>query len=270
MRRDPPRVSGQAPGEMLKEYSADLHIHTCLSPCASLDLSPLKIIERARTKRLDIIAITDHNTAKNVQVVMRLGEAGGLKVIPGMEVQTREEIHLLALFPDGGSVALWDEEVYRHLPDVKNNPDVFGDQPIVDPEGNILQFEERLLINSLDLSLEEVKRRVEGHGGLIIPSHFDKGSYSLISQLGLIPPHLELEGLEMSRRMEGRQLGTFHDPSPSIPRIISSDAHSLEDIGTAYTGFLMTEPTLEELRLALRGQGGRRITRRVDGGAAIL
>ena len=270
MLKDHPRVSGRTPGEMLKEYRADLHIHTCLSPCASLDLSPLKIVERARMERLDMIAITDHNTAKNVRAVMQLGKEGGLKVIPGMEVQTREEIHLLALFPDGGSVALWDGEVYRHLPDVKNDPEVFGDQPVVDSEGNILRFEERLLINSLDLSLEEVKRRVEEGGGLIIPSHFDKGSYSLISQLGLIPPDLELEALEMSRGMEVRQSGTFADPSLSIPRIISSDAHSLEDIGSAYTGFLMAEPTLEELRLALRGQGGRRITRRMDRGVAVI
>ncbi len=217
-----------------------------------------------------MIAITDHNTAKNVRAVMHLGEGGGLKVIPGMEVQTREEIHLLALFPDGGSIGLWDEEVYRHLPDVKNDPEIFGDQPIVDPGGNILRFEERLLINSLDLSLEEVKSRVEGRGGLIIPSHFDKGSYSLISQLGLIPPDLELEALEMSRRTEVRQSGTFADPSLSIPRIVSSDAHSLEDIGSAYTIFLMAEPTLEELRLALRGQGGRRITRRMDRGVTVL
>ncbi len=270
MLKDHPRVSGRAPGEMLKEYRADLHIHTCLSPCASLDLSPRKIVERARTERLDMIAITDHNTAKNVRAVMQLAEEGGLKVIPGMEVQTREEIHLLALFPDGGSIALWDEEVYRHLPDVKNDPEVFGDQPIVDLEGNILRFEERLLINSLDLSLEEVKSRVEGGGGLIIPSHFDKGSYSLISQLGLIPSGLELEALEMSRRTEVRQSGTFADPSLSIPRIVSSDAHSLEDIGSAYTVFLMAQPTLEELRLALRGQEGRRIVQRRDRGLAIL
>ena len=254
---------------MLKEYRVDLHIHTCLSPCASLDLSPQKIVERARAELLDLIAITDHNTAKNVQAVMQLGEQNGLKVIQGMEVQTREEIHLLALFPDGGSVARWDDEAYRHLPDVKNAPAAFGYQPIVDPEGNILQFEEKLLINSLDLSLEEVKARVEEGGGLVIPSHFDKGAFSLISQLGLIPPSLKLEALEMSRRTEFQPPGIFVDPSLTIPRVVSSDAHFLEDIGSAYTVLLMAEPTLEELRLALRGEGGRRIVQRVDCGVAV-
>jgi PHP family Zn ribbon phosphoesterase len=255
---------------MLREYRADLHIHTCLSPCASLDLSPQRIVERAKAERLDIIAITDHNTAKNVQAVMELGEREGLKVIPGMEVQTREEIHLLALFPEGGSITFWDEEVYRHLPDVKNDPEVFGDQPVVDFEGNILHFEERLLINSLDLSLEDVKHRVEEKGGLIVPSHFDKGSFSLISQLGLIPPGLNLEALEISRRTEFHGPGMGVDPSLSIPRIVSSDAHLLEDIGSAYTVLLLAEPTLAELRVALRGEGGRRIVRRMDRGMAIF
>jgi len=244
-----------------------LHIHTCLSPCASLDLSPREVVERAKAEGLDIIAVTDHNTAKNVRVVMGLAERRGLKVIPGMEVQTREEIHLLALFPDWPSTAAWDEEVRRHLPDVRNDPEVFGDQPIVDEEGNILEFEERLLLNSIDLPLEEVKRRVEGHGGMTIPSHFDKGSFSLISQLGLIPEDMELEVLEVSRKTPFPSMGNV---SPRIPRIVSSDAHRLEDIGDARTIFLLAEATLGELRLAFRGQEGRKIVRRVDGGVTLL
>lgn len=251
---------------MLREYSADLHIHSCLSPCASLDLSPRGIVERAKDVSLDIIAVTDHNTAKNVRVIMGLAERRGLKVIPGMEVQTREEIHLLALFPDWPSTAAWDEEVHRHLPDVRNDPGVFGDQPIVDDEGNILEFEERLLLNSIDLSLEEIKRRVEGHGGMTIPSHFDKGSFSLISQLGLIPDDMELEALEVSRKTH---FSNMDNVSPHIPRIISSDAHRLEDIGNARTIFLLAEATLEELRLAFRGQEGRKIVKRVDGGVIV-
>lgn len=255
---------------MLKEYFADLHIHTCLSPCADLDLSPREIVERAKKERLKIIAITDHNTAQNVRVVMGLGEQRGLKVIPGMEVQTREEIHLLTLFPDWPSTAAWEEEIYRHLPDMRNDPGIFGDQPVVDEEGNILKFEERMLLNSIDLSLEEVKHRVEQHGGLIIPSHFDKGSFSLISQLGLIPQDLKLEALEMSRKSPLRKPAGMAEASSSLPRIISSDAHRLEDIGSAYTVFLLAEASLEELRMAFRGQAGRRIVKRVDGGVIYL
>jgi len=255
---------------LLREYSADLHIHTCLSPCASLDLSPRKIVERAKSESLDIIAITDHNTAKNAQVVMRLGEKVGVKVIPGMEVQTREEIHLLALFPDWPSTAVWEEEVRRHLPDVRNDPEVFGDQPIVDEEGNIIGFEERLLLNSLDLSLEDVKQRIESYGGMMVPAHFDKGSFSLISQLGFIPRDMELEVLEMSRRSEFREQGRILDASLRIARIVSSDAHHLEEIGSARTILLLAEASLKELRLAFRGQEGRQIVKRMDSGLTLL
>ena len=255
---------------MLREFRADLHIHTCLSPCASLDLSPLKIVEQAEAARLDIIAITDHNTAKNVRAVMRLGENRGLKIIPGMEVQTREEIHLLTLFPDWPSAAAWDAEVYEHLPDVGNDPEFFGDQPIVDEEGNILGFEGRLLLNSIDLSLEEVKRRVERGGGVMIPSHFDKKSFSLISQLGLIPEEMELLALEMSRLSEFSERGGGFNVSSRIPKIVSSDAHRLQDIGSAHTLFLLAGASLGELSLAFRGQEGRRIVRRIDRGVILL
>jgi len=255
---------------MLREYCADLHVHTCLSPCADLDLSPREIVARAKQEDLDIIAITDHNSAQNVPAVMHLGTQAGLKVIPGMEVQTREEIHLLTFFPDWPSAASWEREVYRHLPEVLNDPAIFGDQPVVDEEGNIIRFEQRLLLNSTDLSLEEVKRRVEEYGGVTIPSHFDKGSFSLISQLGLIPEDLELEALEMSRRSEFLEQMIRTNASLTIPRIISSDAHRLAEVGSARTIFLLAEASLEEVRLAFRSQGGRRIVKRVDRGVILL
>lgn len=253
---------------MLREFRADLHIHTCLSPCAELDLSPRAIVEEAGKKHLQIIAITDHNSAQNVAPVMHWGEQLGLKVIPGMEVQTREEVHLLTLFPDLAKASLWDEKAYQHLPQVANNPQIFGDQPVVDEEGNILKFEERLLLNSLDLSLEEVKKQVEELGGLVIPAHFDKDSYSLLSQLGLIPPELELEALEMSRRNEFAQPKSWENLS--LPRLISSDAHRLMEIGSAFTVFLLGEPSLLELRLALQGRKGRKIVKKVDRGVFIF
>lgn len=254
---------------MLTPYGADLHIHSCLSPCASLDLSPREIVLKAKAEGLHIIAITDHNTSGNAKVIMDLGKDQGLEVIPGMEVQTREEIHLLALFPEWPAAALWQEEARAHLPDLRNDPDIFGDQPVVDGEGNIVRFEERLLLNSLDLSVEEVKRRVEAHGGMIIPSHFDKGSFSLISQLGVIPEEMELEALEICRRPHLGKAGGLI-VAPWIPRIISSDAHKLEEIGSARTVFLLDRPSLGEIRLALRAEGGRRVLQRLDGGTALL
>ncbi len=248
---------------MLREYIADLHIHSCLSPCASLDLSPRAIVERSRKEHLDIIAVTDHNTAKNVDVIIRLGEANGVQVIPGIEVQSREEIHLLTFFGTWPEAAAWARDVYAHLPDVRNNPEYFGDQPVLDAEGNILEFEERLLLNSVDLSLNEITERVAGLGGIVIPSHYDKDSFSLVSQLGLIPDEIRVAALETSRRSRhgGADFG-----NAVLPRIVSSDAHSLDEIGGAYTVFLLEEASFAEICLALRGQGGRRIVRTVDRG----
>jgi hypothetical protein len=245
----------------LREFHADLHIHTCLSPCASLDLSPRNIVEQAKFQGLDIIAITDHNTAKNVQVVMRLGEKGGIKVIPGLEVQSREEVHLLTLFPDWPSTAAWAEEVSRSLPEMKNDPLLLGDQPIVDEDGNILELEERLLLNSLSLSAEEIIHRVRIKGGLVIPSHFDRGSFSLISQLGFIPPAMPLEALEVSRSRKSSPESVWRDGSRTIPLIASSDAHSQEEIGGGRTIFLLAEASVDELRLAFGNLQGRRIVK---------
>jgi PHP family Zn ribbon phosphoesterase len=243
----------------LREFHADLHIHTCLSPCASLDLSPRNIIERAKFQGLNIIAITDHNTAKNVQVVMRLGQKEGIKVIPGLEVQSREEVHLLTLFPDWPSTAVWADEVSQSLPDMKNDPLVLGDQPIVDEDGNILSFEERLLLNSLNLSADEITHRVRGKGGLTIPSHFDRSSFSLISQLGFIPPEMPLEALEVGRLRDLSPEIFWRDGARTIPLVASSDAHSQEEIGRVRTIFLLAEASMDELRLAFGNQHGRRI-----------
>ncbi len=248
----------------LREFHADLHIHTCLSPCASLDLSPRNIVERAKFQGLDVIAITDHNTAKNVQVVMRLGEKGGLKVIPGMEVQSREEVHLLTLFPDWPAAAVWAEEVARSLPEMENDPLVFGDQPIVDEDGNILDFEPRLLLNSLGLSAEEIIRLVAAKGGLTIPSHFDRGSFSLISQLGFIPPNMPVEALEASRSRTPYPEGVWREGSRTLPLIACSDAHRPEEIGSGRTIFLLAEPALDELRLAFGNREGRRVVKRLQ------
>ncbi len=172
----------------------------------------------------------------------------------------------MTLFPDWASVSAWEEEIRRNLPATANDPAVFGDQPIVDEEGNILRFEDRLLLNSIRLSLNEVRRRVDEHGGLTIPAHYDKGSFSLISQLGFIPPDGQWEALEISRAHESAKPRDRSNAPSSIPCIVSSDAHELEDIGRGQTVFLLAEPSLLELRLALQGQAGRKVVGRlVDG-----
>lgn len=237
---------------MVRIYASDLHIHTCLSPCAEEEMSPRNIVRTAVEAALDIIAVTDHNSGKNVSAVMEASVDCPLTVIPGMEVQCREEVHLLSLFESLQALEEWDAFIYEHLPDVRNDPDIFGHQPIVDKEGYVLRFEERLLINSLSLSLGEVVKGVGDRGGICIPSHVDREAFSIIGQLGYIPPDLSIAAVEIT----GDQGGKVPE---GYEVVTASDAHVLRAIGTKRTLFLLEAPTIEEIQQGLRGEGGRRV-----------
>lgn len=238
---------------MVRVYAADLHVHTCLSPCADEEMSPNNIVRAAREASVDIIAVTDHNSGKNAQAVMEAAADLPLTVIAGMEVQSREEVHLLSFFGSVEILEEWDTFIYEHLPDVRNDPEVFGYQPIVDTEGYILRFEEKLLINSLDLSLEEVVTGVADRNGICIPAHVDREAFSIIGQLGYIPSDLPITAVEIT--------GDKRDMVPERYEVVTaSDAHFLRAIGTKRTLFLLEAPTLEEIGRALRREGGRRVT----------
>jgi PHP family Zn ribbon phosphoesterase len=238
---------------MVRVYAADLHVHTCLSPCADEEMSPSNIVHMAIETSIDIIAVTDHNSGKNARAVMEAAADLPITVIAGMEVQSREEVHLLSLFGSVEILEEWDTFIYEHLPDVRNDPEVFGYQPIVDQEGYILRFEEKLLINSLDLSLEEVVKGVADRNGICIPAHVDREAFSIIGQLGYIPPDLPLAAVEIT--------GDQRDMVPERYEVVTaSDAHFLRAVGSKRTLFLLEAPTLEEIGRALRREGGRRVT----------
>ncbi len=234
----------------------DLHIHTCLSPCGELNLSPRGIVKMARDKDIEIIGICDHNSAENIPALVAAGEKFSLPVIPGIEVTTKEEVHLLALFGRVEAAFELQEKIYEHLPG-ENNPELYGLQVVVNEEGEVLRFNDRLLIGATTLSLEETVNLIHQLGGLAIASHVDREAFSLISQLGFIPASLALDGLEISSRLslaEARK--KFPEP---YPLVTFSDAHDLKEIGAATTSFLMTDLTFEEIVLSLRQQEGRRI-----------
>ena len=237
---------------MLRVYVSDLHIHTCLSPCADLEMTPSNIVRTAVQAALDIIAITDHNSGKNVSAVVEMAADFHLTVIPGMEVQTKEEVHLLTFFENLETLQEWDAFILEHLPDVRNDPDVFGYQPIVDAEGFILSYEHKLLMNSLNLSLEEVVNGVKDLEGICIPSHVDREAFSIIGQLGYIPHGLPIDAVEITTEKKG-------DMPLGYEFVMSSDAHFLHDIGAKKTLFFLDLPTLKEIQRALQGEGGRRI-----------
>ena len=242
----------------LKYFSADLHIHTCLSPCSDWEMSPKKIVTKSIAEKLDIIAICDHNSAENVQVALGLGEKLGLCVLPGMEICSREEVHILGLFSAVEQALAMQEFVYAHLPG-ENQAELFGYQVIVNEKDEIRGEVSRLLIGASRLSLQDIAVKIHELGGLSIASHVDRPSFGIIGQLGFIPADLALDGLEVSYRIPLNEVREKIPGVMNFPCISSSDAHFPDDIGKVKTVFALAAPTLEEIRLALKGKFGRRI-----------
>ncbi|MDH7569658.1 MAG: PHP domain-containing protein [Armatimonadota bacterium] len=243
-------------GNRLTTYAADLHIHSVLSPCGDLSMSPRVILERACAAGLQLIALTDHNMAENGAALRALAAESGLALLFGMELETSEELHLLCLFDTYEAAMAWQEVVYRLLPNIPNDPDRFGDQVVVDSEENIVRFEKRLLANAADLPLAEACEGVTACGGLAIPAHVDRPVHSLISQLGFPPPGLQLPAVELSRFASPR-LADQHPWLRNLPKVGFSDAHFPHEVGAQHTLLHVFEPTVAEIRLALRGEGGR-------------
>ncbi len=245
----------------MRAYRADLHVHTLLSACAEVEMIPPLIVAEALYKGLDVIAITDHNATDNALAVRAAAYGTDLTVLLGMELQTREEVDLLCIFADPATLAVWQGLVDGWIPPLENDPERFGPQYIVDAEGNFVDEELRLLQGPTTVGLDEAARRVRELGGLAIPAHIDRTSNGLMAMLGLWPPELEADAAEVSANLRPSQARQqFRYLPPSLPLISSSDAHWLAWIGTAMTIFeLSAPPTLQELRRALQGIGGRRV-----------
>lgn len=231
---------------------ADLHIHSALSPCAALEMSPAAIVARARAVGLDLIAVTDHNSVENGFAARALGEKAGLAVLLGMEAQTREEVHVLCLFDDRRQAGRFHERVYALLPDTANNPDFFGDQVVVDEEDNIVRHEPKLLLNALDISIAELLELVLVHGGLAVPAHVELPPYGLLVNLGLVPAELRGAPLEIARESPRELVLRRHPELAGHPLLRNSDAHYLRDIGRARTVFDAPAPRPADLLAAAR------------------
>ncbi|MDI6741994.1 MAG: PHP-associated domain-containing protein [Smithella sp.] len=242
---------------MLKAFNCDLHIHTCLSPCAELDMHPLVLVQKALDRHLDMIAICDHNASDNVQYVMAAAE-DQLSIIPGMEITTLEEVHLLALFDSLPPLLKLQQIIDEHLFG-KNDEKRFGVQAIVNELGEVEGINNQLLIGATDLSIDILVDTIHQYGGLAIPAHIDRESFSVLSQLGFIDRDAGFDALEISKRT-GIQKGRLqYRELVQYPFLTSSDAHFIGDIGNAFTKILMQETTFSELKMALSNQNGRRI-----------
>jgi PHP family Zn ribbon phosphoesterase len=235
----------------VRRYSCDLHIHSTLSPCASLEMSPRNIVTRARQVGLDIVAITDHNMVENAFYAYELAGETAPLVLFGMELQTMEEIHLLVLFDVYETALGFQRTIYDLLPDVKNDPVYFGDQVVVDEKDEIVRFEERLLLNSAQISLGEAVSTAKSRKGLVIPSHIDSATFSIISQLGFVPDDLAFDALEVVNRERIDAILPFVGQN-NFPFVSFSDAHYLNEIGRRRTALQLKEASLGEIGRALQ------------------
>ncbi len=233
----------------------DLHVHSCLSPCGDDSMVPARVLARAREAGLDAIGICDHNTAGNVPAFRAAGRRAGLAVLAGMEITSAEEIHLLALFDDEEDLARLQRVVDAHLAG-ENRAEVFGDQILVDENGEPVGLDERLRIGATDLSLAELVALVHRLGGLAIASHVDRPAFSVVSQLGFVPADLELDAVEMSAFAGGPQRGLR---AYGFAAVAFSDAHYPPEIGRCRTRVRVAQASVSELGKALRGRGGRRV-----------
>lgn len=217
-------------------FTADLHIHSCLSPCGSLEMSPRAIVSQARERGLDLIALTDHNSALNCPAFAAACLEFGQPALFGLEVMTREEVHILCLFSTVAQALELGERIYRLLPDVENDPERMGDQVYVDAQDVILGEVGKYLGNAADLSIADLEHLVLDADGLFIPAHIDRPAFSMTSQLGFLPDG-SYTAVEVSRYPP-------EDPVEGYTIITGSDAHYLESIGTKPFRFNAEERSL--------------------------
>ena len=206
----------------------DFHIHSCLSPCGDNDMTPQNIVNMSKIMGYDVIALTDHNTCRNCPGVMKAGKEAGLLVIPGMELCTSEEVHIVCLFPDLEKALEFSDYVYSTLPPVKNRPAVFGDQLICNENDDVIGTEEKLLITASSISCMKVVEIVTKYGGICYPAHIDRSSFSILSNLGTIDESFGFNCAEIYDMSKEQELKEKYPYLNNLRIISDSDAHYLE------------------------------------------
>ena len=234
------------------KYAVDLHIHSALSPCAQDDMTPNNIVNMALLKGLDVISVTDHNTALNLSAIKECADEAGILLVPGIEIETSEEIHMVCYFPDIDKALYMQQNIYDCLPQVKNREDIFGHQYIMDKEDRIVSSEHRFLLTATALSVDDVIRLVGRLGGVALPAHVDRDSYSIIATFGVVPEYLDLKWIEVSRNADINKLMQKYPYLSSYRLICSSDAHRLGDIFEKHTFLNLAERNVSAIINKLR------------------
>jgi len=236
---------------MIKAYY-DFHIHSCLSPCGDDQMTPNNIVMMSKeVLSLDIIALTDHNSVGNCKAVMELAKKCGLLVIPGMEVCTSEEIHAVCLFEAIEEAEAFGKIIYKNIPAVKNDPQIFGNQILMNSFDQPIGQEEKLLVNACMLPLYDCCKLVKEHGGIIFPAHIDRSSYSILSSLGDFPPDFGFRAYEISKNGNSEELKKKHPAIKNLRILKNSDAHILENINEKENFIMLEELSVKALFKAI-------------------
>lgn len=236
------------------KYYYDLHMHSCLSPCGDMDMTPNNIVGMSKLLGLNIIALTDHNCVLNCEAVMKLAKENDILAIAGMELTTMEEIHVVCLFPTFEKAMLFNDYVKEHQMQIKNRADIYGRQVIMNENDEEIGEVENLLILATDISVMNVKAIIESFGGVCYPAHINRDSMSILSVLGEIPPECGFKTVEVSSSGDINQLKGMHPILNDMLIVRDSDAHYLENMKDAQNYFELDKLSTENVLSILKNE----------------
>lgn len=238
----------------------DLHMHSCLSPCADDDMTPASMAGMSMLAGMDVVALSDHNTARNCGAFIKACSALGLLALPAIELTTSEEAHILCLLPTLEAALELDAYVYERLLPVKNRPEKFGRQLLMDADDKVLGEEERLLLNATSIGVYDVAALLQSFGGVAVPAHIDRDSFSIISNLGFMDRDMGFNIVELSRGADVKSLAAGHAELRGMPALVNSDAHRLCDMPDAEYMLEADERTAASVIDAIRlGRADKRL-----------
>lgn len=229
----------------------DLHIHSCLSPCGDNESTPGNIVGMSVIKNLDVIALTDHNTCKNCASAMAIGKEYGITVIPGMELTTSEEVHVLCLFHTIEDAMGFDAYVEPRILQIPNDPKAFGDQFLCDENDEVIGTFPTLLISATDISFDKVDEAIKPFNGVMVPAHIDKNSFSLMSNLGFVPPDSDFKCFELANMANLHKLQEANPYLKNCNVITDSDAHYIDRINEAVNTLYAQSNSIDDVLSAL-------------------
>lgn len=229
----------------------DLHIHSCLSPCGDMDMTPNNLTNMAKLLGLDVIALTDHNSSLNCAAAMAVGSKIGLTVIPGMELTTAEDIHAVCLFPTLEKALEWNGYVDAHRIKIRNRADIYGRQVIMDENDVETGEVEHLLLPATEIGILRAYSDVKSFGGICYPAHIDRDSLSILSVLGEIDPECGFKTVELADITKLPLLRRLHPVIGGMNTVTCSDAHYLENMSDAEYTIEAEENTAEAVIAAL-------------------